>query len=700
MRVVPMVHQACLPVLAAVAVLLAAGCGDEGGISSAGDKTVDSNIYAQPSADASVVQPDKDVSSPQKDTSAPDTAETSGPCLPQCKAKLCGPDGCGGSCGACEGPEECTTNLCQDGVCVRTMEPGYCLLEETCVEEGGPQPGNPCLLCEAGDSTGSWSTLADGVECADGWECFKGICCNAALHCAGKTCGDDLCGGNCGVCQCGSVCVDGQCVVGDACALLECGDNGCGTSCGECTEFPGSFCNGDGVCDCVPSCAGKDCGPDGCGGSCGECDDATSDYCDSDGQCKCTPDCDGVECGTDGCQGICGSCPPGEACLDGACVDPAVLCEGKECGDDGAGGSCGTCPDGEECIDGGCVDTALLCQGLECGDNGAGGSCGTCGCGFICLAGLCMPEEVCFGKQCGDDGCGGSCGECNEFPGSFCNDQAQCECASVCGEVECGPDACGGDCGLCAIGETCSNGTCVLPGLLVIPAGVLHMGCAVETDLLCSKSVELPDHDVQLASFGIQVAEVTAEAFGQCVTAGGCSAPPDPDSVSSKCTWLQDGKEEHPINCVTWSHAHDYCAWSGWRLCSEAEWEMAARGTDAPSYIYPWGTSAPTCTNAVMKDCGESETQEVKSKPDGASPFGAQDMAGNVAEWVRDCWHENYDGAPADGSAWTTNCDGEGHVLRGGSFENGAFHLRTSARNHDEDDTTIKTIGFRCCLTP
>ena len=701
MRRVLILLQVPVVLVAVATLVLGAGCGDETGTTNAGGTTSDpdTSFWGQPSADSWTSPPEKDTSSSTPEVKSPDIVETAGPCMPECKAKLCGPDGCGGSCGSCEGPAECTTSICQDGLCVMTVEDDYCLSEDVCVKGGDPQPGNPCLICEPDESTGSWSTLGDGEECADGWECFQGDCCNVALHCAGKTCGDDLCGGSCGSCACGSVCVESQCVVGDACALMECGDDGCGNSCGDCTEFAGSFCNGDGVCDCVAACAAKDCGADGCGASCGSCDESAGQFCGADGQCECAPDCDGAECGSDGCGGSCGACGPDEACLDGTCGDPALLCEGKECGDDGAGGSCGTCPEGENCVNGGCVDPGLLCQGLECGDDGAGGSCGTCGCGFICLAGLCKEEEVCFGKECGDDGCGGSCGECNEFSGSDCNNEGQCECISACPEVECGPDGCGGDCGLCEVGETCSNGVCVLPGMLAIPAGVLHMGCAVDTDLLCSKSLELPDHDVQVGAFAIHVAEVTVEAFAACVTADGCAPPPDPATVSSKCTWEQDGKEDHPINCVTWSHAHDYCEWSGYRLCSEAEWEMAARGTDAPAYIYPWGTEAPTCTTAVMKDCEVSGPEEGKSKPDGASPFGVQDMAGNVAEWVRDCWHDNYEGAPSDGSAWTSSCDAEGHVVRGGSFENGSFHLRTSARAHEEDDKTIKTIGFRCCQT-
>src|SRR5690606_17832947 len=97
--------------------------------------------------------------------------------------------------------------------------------------------------------------------------------------------------------------------------------------------------------------------------------------------------------------------------------------------------------------------------------------------------------------------------------------------------------------------------------------------------------------------------------------------------LNDRPTWAVPGKENHPINGVTWNQAVEYCAWKGKRLPTEAEWEFAARGDDAR--IFPWGNGTPTCDHVVVQSCGAPlGTQPVGSKPQGASPFGALDMVG------------------------------------------------------------------------
>ena len=132
-----------------------------------------------------------------------------------------------------------------------------------------------------------------------------------------------------------------------------------------------------------------------------------------------------------------------------------------------------------------------------------------------------------------------------------------------------------------------------------------------------------------------------------------------------------------------------HCAAAGKNLCSEAQWELAARGTTPRRY--PWGEAPPdgSLANCSDEGCGDAfdGPSPVGSFPAGASPVGAEDMAGNVWEWVADPWHESCEGAPTDGSVWTDGGGGE-TVIRGGSAWVGAEHVhaatRVPASPHDE----------------
>ncbi len=149
-------------------------------------------------------------------------------------------------------------------------------------------------------------------------------------QCDGVECGEDGCGGSCGECGEGTVCLEATCTACDGasnCIGRQCGPNGCGGSCGACSGV--EVCNWESqLCidkpdDCVPACdlQAFECGPDGCGGDCGECPEETlcqagSFLCEG----KCDPACDGLECGPDGCGGICGECDGGEICDAGTCL--------------------------------------------------------------------------------------------------------------------------------------------------------------------------------------------------------------------------------------------------------------------------------------------------------------------------------------------------------------------------------------------
>ncbi len=214
---------------------------------------------------------------------------------------------------------------------------------------------------------------------------------------------------------------------------------------------------------------------------------------------------------------------------------------------------------------------------------------------------------------------------------------------------------------------------------------------------------EQPCHAVTVTDFEILRTEVTLEQYTVCETDGGCSPP---TGESGQCNWGRPGRELHPVNCVVWQQAVEFCLWAGGRLPSEAEWEFAARG-QGQEVTYPWGEDPANCDRAVMDDtgtggdgCGQAGTDVVCShSPDGDTAQGLCDMAGNVFEWVQDLYHDTYEGAPADGTAWETGGDGN-RAHRGGSCHNDAGKLRTRARNNADPLSDVPGAGFRCVRAP
>ena len=222
-----------------------------------------------------------------------------------------------------------------------------------------------------------------------------------------------------------------------------------------------------------------------------------------------------------------------------------------------------------------------------------------------------------------------------------------------------------------------------------IPGGTFQMGSASG-----GEDDERPAHAVTLSGYYMDRTEVTVSAYGACVSAGRCRTP----LSGTFYTWGEAGKERHPVNGVSWDDAVAYCGWRGARLPTEAEWEYAARGSDGRTY--PWGNGAPTNSRLQWSgDCGGTAcaggTTPVGTHSAGRSPFGLEDMAGNVWEWVSD-WKGGYpSGAVRDPSGATS---GQYRVLRGGSWESGfaAWGVRSASRWATAASHRNFGVGFRC----
>ena len=202
---------------------------------------------------------------------------------------------------------------------------------------------------------------------------------------------------------------------------------------------------------------------------------------------------------------------------------------------------------------------------------------------------------------------------------------------------------------------------------------------------------EKPPHQVTIKPFAISQYPITVREWNDCAAA-------------KACTFVASGRDDAPVTNVSWSDAKQFAAWlagatrKAYRLPSEAEWEYAARGGTQTKYW--WGDQflpgMANCKNCTDTAAAEQPIKVGSFKP---NPFGLYDMGGGVDQWVEDCWHKNYQGAPSDGSPWVEGDCGS-HVIRSGSWKNDARYARPANRDSYDTNVRYQTHGMWVALSP
>jgi formylglycine-generating enzyme required for sulfatase activity len=225
--------------------------------------------------------------------------------------------------------------------------------------------------------------------------------------------------------------------------------------------------------------------------------------------------------------------------------------------------------------------------------------------------------------------------------------------------------------------------------LVYVPAGEFTMGADNDNN-----ADNAPQHQVVLDAFWIDQTEVTNALYAKCVDANQCDPPARTSSYIRPTYFGEPEFADYPVIYVNWNMARTYCEWAGRRLPTEAEWEKAARGTDARAY--PWGNASPK-DSLLNYNGNNGDTTMTGKYPEGASIYGALDMAGNVLEWVQDWYDETYyQDSPLSNPSGPEF--GQLRVLRGGSWHVGDSVARSDFRYKVDPKNIGMIIGFRCAL--
>ena len=234
--------------------------------------------------------------------------------------------------------------------------------------------------------------------------------------------------------------------------------------------------------------------------------------------------------------------------------------------------------------------------------------------------------------------------------------------------------------------------------MVLVPSGFFIMGSNKTLD------DETPEHRVYLDGFWIDKYEVSAGQFTEFLNTVNNVKGYYLDNKFG--TLFYDGRfhprqglENYPVNNVTWIAADAYCRWQEKRLPTEAEWEKAARGTSAQTY--PWGNSTPSDTRARYFKTWTDEQKHkvmvpVQALPEGQSPYGLHNMAGNVKEWVDDWYDREYYKEQSEYANPRGPIGGEFKVVRGGSWRDLKGFIYSSFRNNGNPKSRMDDYGFRC----
>ena len=259
------------------------------------------------------------------------------------------------------------------------------------------------------------------------------------------------------------------------------------------------------------------------------------------------------------------------------------------------------------------------------------------------------------------------------------------------------------------IGEIFRDCRDVCPEMVVIPPGHFQMGSP--NDDWRHRTEEGPVHEVHIGYvFATSKYPVTRGEWRQYVAATrhpssnhciGVGQNPDRN-------WLDPGfpqDDNHPVVCVTWDEAKDYMSWLSqktgyhYRLLSDSEYEYINRAGSSTAYFWgdKWDRRRANGGEKRLNGAdGPFQTSPVGSfQPNG---FDLYDTTGNVASWTQDCWHDNYSGAPTDGSAWTAG-DCSKRVFRGGGWSGSSDMLRAAFHFRGDPGKGLSVVGFRLART-
>jgi formylglycine-generating enzyme required for sulfatase activity len=244
--------------------------------------------------------------------------------------------------------------------------------------------------------------------------------------------------------------------------------------------------------------------------------------------------------------------------------------------------------------------------------------------------------------------------------------------------------------------------------MLLVKGGTFTMGAESG-----GEGDERPAHPVTVASFWLDRTEVTQAAYDECVLARACPAPDA--AILATFGGLFKGPNK-PVVGVSWFAAREYCKWKGKRLPREAEYERAVRGDDGRRY--PWGNDAPTHERTVFE---ANATEDVATHPTGRGPYGHEDLAGNVWEWIEDDYDPLAYSRPGAAEGKPGSCDeivaaqnklraenkqgftGSNPIpteceksIRGGAYNYPAGGLRSTNRIHHPPSFKLRMTGVRC----